>query len=301
MPSTVTIMPGEPGRPDLVARRWAATGEPWAHVLVVHGLGEHSGRYEHVGDAMAEVGLEVHAYDQRGFGASGGPKAYVDEWRDVHDDLEGQLARVRAGAGDTPVVLYGHSLGGLIVLGFVLQGRSMPDLLVLSTPALDDYLPRWRHRLAPALDRYLGRIRFPNRIRPAALARTPRQGFDYGERDPLVQRSTTVHFGALAFEAQAAAVEALKQLDHLPVPTLVVQGSDDPLVPLSATARLERFPEVTRIVYPGYRHEIHNESDSPVVADTVAWLRSQLMGGERGREAMRARVALSATLPGEYT
>jgi len=297
MPSTATTLAGEPGRPDLLVRRWAATGEPWASVLVVHGLGEHSGRYEHVGDAMAEAGLEVHAYDQRGFGASSGRKAYVDQWRDVHDDLETQLARVRAGAGGTPVVLYGHSLGGLIVLGYILQGRSMPDLLVLSTPALDDHLPRWRHRLAPALDRYLGRIRFPNRIRPAALARTPWQGFDYGERDPLVQRSTTVHFGALAFDAQAAAVEALNELDHLPVPTLVVQGSDDPLVPLTVTAGLERFPEVTRIVYPGYRHEVHNEADSPVVADTVAWLRSQLNGGEPAEEPMLARVDFSATLP----
>ena len=78
MPSTATTLAGEPGRPDLLVRRWAATGEPWASVLVVHGLGEHSGRYEHVGDAMAEAGLEVHAYDQRGFGASSTSKMTLE-------------------------------------------------------------------------------------------------------------------------------------------------------------------------------------------------------------------------------
>jgi acylglycerol lipase len=292
MPSTTGVLPGlagRQGRPDLLLRRWPATGEPWASVLIVHGLGEHSGRYEHVGDAMAEAGLEVRSYDQRGFGASGGRRAYVDDWRDVHDDVEAQLGLVRSDSAGLPVVLYGHSLGGLIALGYVLERRSLPDLVVVSAPALDDHLPRWRHRLAPISDRFVPKVRIPNGIRPGALARNPRTGFDYGEADPLVQTATTVHFGALAFQAQADTVETLRTLDHLPVPTLILHGGDDPVVPLSASAMLERFEEVSRIVYPGYRHEVHNEADSPVVADVVAWLRSRVQAESRAEDARQTK------------
>ena len=71
----------------IVVRRWRTTSPAWANVLLVHGIAEHSGRYEHVGDRLAAAGLEVQAYDQRGFGASGGPRAYVDRWEQHHTDL----------------------------------------------------------------------------------------------------------------------------------------------------------------------------------------------------------------------
>ncbi|MEA2520301.1 MAG: hypothetical protein QOF49_2381, partial [Chloroflexota bacterium] len=65
---------------DLLTRAWAAVGEPWATVVLVHGIAEHSGRYEHVGAQLAAAGLDVRAYDQRGFGGSAGRRAWVDSW-----------------------------------------------------------------------------------------------------------------------------------------------------------------------------------------------------------------------------
>ena len=76
-----------------------ALAPPWASVLLVHGLGEHSGRYEHVGDQMAAAGLDVQAYDHRGNGGSGGRRGHVDRWAQLHDDLAERLAAVRAVAG----------------------------------------------------------------------------------------------------------------------------------------------------------------------------------------------------------
>src|SRR5438128_2333220 len=91
-------------------RHWAAAGDPWADVLLVHGLAEHSGRYEQVGQWLAGAGLQVTGYDLRGFGASGGRPAWVDRWSQHLDDLEDRLAAVRAEAGGRPVAVYGHSL-----------------------------------------------------------------------------------------------------------------------------------------------------------------------------------------------
>ena len=132
---------------------WPAGGTPFAHLLLVHGIAEHAGRYRHVAMQLARAGITTHAYDQRGFGASGGHRAYVDRWSQYHDDVEDRLAEVRSAADGLPVVLYGHSMGGLIALGYTLADppRPLPDLLVLSAPAIDAAVPVWKRGLADIL------------------------------------------------------------------------------------------------------------------------------------------------------
>src|SRR3954469_22335693 len=127
MPSVVSHAKAADGT-ELLVRSWpidgvdaggersggTSTGSPWASVLLVHGLGEHSGRYEHVGEQLTAAGLAVSAYDHRGMGASAGRRGDVERWSLYHDDLAERLAHVRSSAGDNPVVIYAHSLGGLI-------------------------------------------------------------------------------------------------------------------------------------------------------------------------------------------
>ena len=272
MPSTAGAARLNDGT-ELRTRRWRplGAGRPRAIVLIVHGFGEHSGRWEHVGDGLAAAGFEVASYDQRGFGGSTGRRAWVDSWSTVHDDLEERLAAAADTAEGRPIALYGHSLGGLIALGYALGDRPKPDLLVLSAPGLEDRVAAWRKRLARALDRIAPTLRIPAGIERDALVTSPREGFRYGD-DPLVETSSTVHFGVLVLGEQARVLGMLDRIDHLPRPTLAVHGADDPLIPPSASERLLKFPEVTRIVYPGLRHETHNEATSATVADIARWL-----------------------------
>ena len=278
MPSTMTTISGRVKGPDLLVRRWSAGEGAWASLLIVHGLGEHSGRYEHVGVRLAADGVHVHAYDQRGFGGSGGRRAYVDTWEDTFDDLEERLAAARTTAPDLPVALYGHSLGGLIALSYALLDRPKPDLLVLSAPGLEDRLPAWKRQMARVLDRVAPKLLVNNGIPEDALAADPRPDFVY-TADPLMENRSTVRFAALGFANQASARRSLEALEHLPLPTLVIHGADDPIVPIGASALLERFPEARRIVYPGLRHEVHNETDSRALADILSWLRGQVGTG----------------------
>ena len=138
-------------RDGLVLRTyvWPADS-PRAHLLLVHGVAEHAGRYAHVGAQLARAGITTHAFDLRGFGGSGGHRAYVDRWPRFYDDLEDRLTEVRVAAAGLPVVLYGHSMGGLIALGYALAEppRPLPDLLVLSAPAIDATVPEWKRVLA---------------------------------------------------------------------------------------------------------------------------------------------------------
>jgi len=257
----------------LLVRRWPAGGSAaWARLLLVHGLAEHSGRWEHVGAHLASRGIDVTAFDLRGFGASEGRRAWVDRWSHLHDDIEERLAAIRD-AGPEPVALYGHSLGGLIALGYVLDARVLPDALVLSAPALDAEIPAWKRLLARVLGRVAPNTLIANGLDARHLSRDQTVVDAYGP-DPLNFHKSTVAFGLQAFAEQERVAAAL---DRLNLPTLVIHGSDDKIVPTSASARLEGLPGVTRRLYPDIRHELHNEPEGPAVLDdVVAWLRDNL-------------------------
>ena len=257
--------------------RWRPAGAAWASLLLLHGLGEHAGRYDHVGRQMADAGIDAHAYDQRGFGASGGPRAYVRRWSELHDDLEARVAAAREASSGAPLVLYGHSLGGLVALGYVLdRRRPLPDLLVLSAPGLDSTIEAWKQLAAPILGRIVPRLRISNGLRPGSLSRDPAVDQRVAA-DPLCESSSTTRLGAEGFAEARRVRQALEDGARVPVPTYVVHGDADPYVPVDASAVLERDPSVTRRVYPGLRHEPHNEPEGPeVVADTIDWIRSRV-------------------------
>jgi alpha-beta hydrolase superfamily lysophospholipase len=274
----------------LLTRHWPAdeaeaggawAGDPWASVLIVHGIGEHSGRYEHVGDQMAAAGLDVHAYDHRGNGGSGGRRGHVDRWSEFHDDLGGRLAAVRASAaGSRPVAIYGHSLGGLIVAGYCLADppRPKPDLVVLSAPALESTLASWKQVLAPLLGRIAPTIAIPTVVDGTTISRDPSVAAKTVD-DPLCVKVTTMRLGSEGLKERARVrTEASRGLG---VPTLVLHGLDDGLVPHAASELFAGAPLTDRRTYPGLRHELHNEPEGPQVVDEIIiWLREQIL--ERG-------------------
>jgi acylglycerol lipase len=266
---------------DLRTYTWPATGAARAHLLLVHGIAEHAGRYPHVAARLASAGIATNAYDLRGFGGSGGARAYVDRWSQYHDDLEDRLADVRARAGGLPVVLYGHSMGGLIALGYVLAdpSRPQPDLLVLSAPAIDASVPQWKRTLADVLSLIAPRFAIANTFPKGGLSSDPAVESAY-LADPIAVHRTTARLGVSLFNEQARVKKVLAAGGPLPVRTYVLHGSDDPIVPEWASRSLEGRANVTRRVYPGLHHETHNEpSGEAVIDDTAGWLVGAL---ERG-------------------
>lgn len=282
MPSIVSRVTAADGT-ELLARHWptdeaeaggAWAGQPWASVLLVHGLGEHSGRYEHVGDQFAAAGIDAFGYDHRGNGASGGRRGHVEAWSQLHDDFAERLAAVRAGSSGRPVAVYGHSLGGLVVAGYCLTDRPKPDLVVLGSTGLDSTLARWKLSLAPLLGRLLPTLAIPNGVDGTTLSRDPAVATKVAA-DPLCATASTARFGAEGLREQAR-VRA-RAHGGLGVPTLVIHGEDDRLVPVAASAVFEGAPLTTRRTYPGLRHEMHNEPEGPdIVAGVIDWLRQQV-------------------------
>ncbi len=270
-------MPSEIGRAvtadgtELRTRHWPAA-DPWAALLIVHGLGEQSGRYEHVGEHFAAAGIDTYAFDHRGNGGSGGPRGDIDRWSRYHDDLEERLAALRGAADGRPTILYAHSMGGLIAAGYLLADRPRPDMTVLTAPGLDSTLAGWKKRLAPVLARFVPTLSVPNGVPLDSLSRDPEVG-RRAKADPLNVKSSTARFGAEAIAEQARVRAGARRIGG---PTLILHGLDDGLVPPSSSEVFEGAPGVERRSYPGLRHELHNEPEGPAVLDdVVAWLRER--------------------------
>jgi acylglycerol lipase len=276
--------PGADGTP-LNVRHWPAE-KAWATVLIVHGIGEHGGRYERTGRLMSAAGLDVYALDLRGHGLSEGRRVYVRRWDDYLDDLAVGIAGVRR-AG-LPFVLFGHSMGALIALTYSCSDRPAPDLLVLSAPPLGASVPAWQRLAAPLLSRAAPGLVLANPISGDQLSRDPGVAAAYFA-DPLVQPRSTVRLGAELFGAMKRARAGLAGLD---VPTLVIHGRADTLVPTRLSEPLGALPCVERRVLPDLRHEILNEPEGPeVVAGIVAWLRAHVSAAGSEPEPETARPA----------
>lgn len=258
-----------PDGTELLTRSWIPDS-PKATVVLVHGLGEHCGRWDHVGSYLAERGYAVIAFDLRGHGESGGAQGHVDSF----DTLLADVAAIADLADpDLPWVLYAHSLGGLIATLYLESDYDQPAAAVLSAPALDDNLPTHLRVVGEVLGRLVPTLSVENSITGAHLSRDEAIGDAYFA-DPLVYSKATTGFGRAGFAAQR---QAREHIDRISVPTLVLHGAEDRLVPPSASAPLAASPSVERKLYPDLRHEIHNEPEQDQVLSEIAdWLDAAL-------------------------
>ncbi len=275
--STIETLAARDGTP-ILTRTWPTTGDAWGSILVVHGLGEHSGRHDATGGRFAAAGLVATSFDHRGFGASGGRRAYVDRWDDYLDDVGDRF--VAGGVDGLPSAIYGHSLGGLLVADYLLSSRPRPDVAILSAPALQGGNGLLR-ALSSALARVRPTLAVSNPWKPSQIARDPAPPV-VSDADPLSVDRTTVRLGHLLFDAMDRLQAGLEAGDGFPLPTLVVHGGDDTLVPTASTAFLERFPTTERRVYPGVRHEPHHDpfEGARIVDEMTAWLRTSMARGD---------------------
>jgi acylglycerol lipase len=275
-PSQVETVAARDGTP-LLTRVWPTAGDPWGTILVVHGLGEHSGRHDATGGRFAAAGLVATSFDHRGFGASGGRRAYVGQWDDYLDDIEDRLDAGRVDG--LPAAIYAQSLGGLMVADYLLSERPQPDVAVLSAPALEGGNVFLRG-LSSVLSRVRPTFTIANPWNPAQIARDPAPPV-VTDPDPLSVPRTTARLGRYLFDAMDRVNAGLEARNGFPLPTLVVHGGDDTLVPTASTAFLERFPTTERRVYPGVRHEPHHDPFEGVriVDEMSAWLQDRMDAG----------------------
>ncbi|MGH8873438.1 MAG: alpha/beta fold hydrolase [Acidimicrobiia bacterium] len=253
-----------------LVRDWVPVTAPRAHIVLVHGIAEHCGRYERTGSLLADAGFFVRSFDLIGFGGSGGRRGDIENWSRYHDQIQTHMEWARGQGG--PVILMGHSMGGNLALGYALSGRPAPDLLVLSAPALGGGAG-WQRAVAGVAAAVAPTVAVPNSLKGEQLSRDPAVGEAYFS-DPLVYRKSTTRLGAAFFEAMDELEESFRDLD---IPTLVLHGSADTIVPPQSTAILGELANVERRLLPGLRHEILNEPEGPeLIQDIVDWIDARI-------------------------
>jgi alpha-beta hydrolase superfamily lysophospholipase len=260
---------GRRGR--IAVHRWSAAA-PRFVAVVAHGYGEHAGRYAHVAERLVAEGAAVYAPDFEGHGRSDGDRARFESIDDLVDELASVYGAGRRANGGVPVVLIGHSLGGLISTRLV--QRDQPDLaaLVLSGPFIGGNAQ---------VEGLLSIDPLPEvPIDPSILSRDPAVGEAYAG-DELVYHGP---FHRVTLEATFAAVRKVGTGPGFgDLPTLWIHGEGDVLAPLAATQEAVhrlRGSNFEEHIYPGAQHEVLNEINrDEVLGDVIHFLRRVLSPG----------------------
>ena len=264
-------------------------------VLIVHGLGEHAGRYEGVAQRLMQWGFEVRAYDQRGHGRSDGQRGALPESNVLLEDLAemvdearlhgmpfpttaGELETEHAAPKNLPLILLGHSLGGLVAARFVALNLRPVEGLVLSSPALDSSLSIFQKLWLAASLKFMPLITVNNGLNPDHLSRDPRVVKAYLE-DRLVHNKISPRLGHFIATAGPATIAAAA---NWRTPMLLMYAGTDKLVnpegsrrfaTLAAQSRAVKPGVVTAKCFDGYYHELFNEPEpAPVFELLKTWL-----------------------------
>lgn len=259
---------------DLFLRRWQAEGvqHRWTFV-VVHGHGEHSGRYQHLAEWFTPLGATVYALDLRGHGRSGGQRGHAPSLEALLNDIDLVVNRARR-ESDGPVVLIGHSFGGLLAIAYALRYPDHIDRAVFSAPLLRLKLqvPAWKRGVGKVLPKVAPRLSLANGVNADVLSHDPGNAVAY-RSDPLVHdRISAGMYG----DTIARGGEFLARAGELRVPFLLMHGRDDRVVDPTGSQRFfarATVPERAFCLYPGLYHEIFNELDKEqVFQDVESWL-----------------------------
>lgn len=243
-------------------------------VVIMHGLGEHSGRYRHVAEFLNQCGLAVRCYDHRGHGKSGGARGDVIYGDPIIQDAQIVIEDFAAHFQDPPFLL-GHSMGGLFAARLALAGVAELRGLILSSPALAIRLFPIERRMLALLHAVAPSFGVPNGLSPRFLSHDADVVRAY-RRDPFVHSRISPRL----LRSMLAAIEFCgAHAAELAVPTLMVVAGDDRLVDRAGSQRFfEAAPKgmVQLKVYEDLYHEVFNEPEAPTVFDDLrSWLEKQ--------------------------
>lgn len=254
-----------------------ATRQLRGQVVIAHGLGEHAGRYAHVAAHLNAVGFAVRACDHHGHGGSEGARGSLPATLRLSEDLAAVLAATRSTmATNLPLILVGHSLGGLVAASVVMRRMARIDGLVLSSPALDAGMNPLQKFLVAVLPRILPDLRVGNGLNADFLSHDPQVVRAYRD-DPMVHDRISARLARFIAEEGDAVIAAAAQW---PVPTLLIFAGQDRLVSPAGSRRFAAAAPEGRVqarCFEDLYHEIFNEVDvQPVLAELDSWLDRQV-------------------------
>ena len=264
---------------ELYYQRWRPEGRPKAVLPIVHGFGEHSGRYGNVVDWFVPQGYAVYAFDLRGHGRSPGPRGYINEWAEFRGDVRSFLELVHEQEPERATFLLGHSMGGLIALEYALHHPEGLAGVIASGPVLAQVgVSPLLLALSKVLSGILPRLTLDTKLDATAISRDQAVVEAY-VNDPLVHSLGTPR---LSTELTRAVEWTQAHAAEMRIPCLIVHGSADRLAPPEGSRVFYENMMLTdkeRQVYEGYYHEVFNDvGKERALAAVEAWIGRHLDG-----------------------
>ncbi|MBE9075737.1 alpha/beta hydrolase [Romeria aff. gracilis LEGE 07310] len=268
---------------SLYYQAWCPARTPLGILALVHGLGEHSSRYAAIAADFTQAGYAVCAFDNQGHGQSEGQRGHIDSWQDYQENLRAFLQLVRQRQPQAPLFLMGHSLGGLIVLDYVLRYPDAPEVsqlrgLVVSAPPIRPVgvAKPYRVAIARLLSGIFPRFSLKVGIDTSGLTRDPEVNRE-AAADPLVHPYATLRWGS---ETLKTIAWVKRHIAELGLPMLLIHGEADPIIcPQGSREIFQQIQLSDKCLrlYPGAYHEPHNDLDAQqVIHDLLAWLDQHL-------------------------
>lgn len=257
----------------LHGQSWTPDGEVRAVVCFVHGLGEHSGRYGHVAEAFSDAGYALMACDLRGHGRSEGKRGHAPSYTALMDDLFELLETAGKRYPDVPVFLYGHSLGGNLVIHFALRRLPKPAGIIASSPLLKPTVqpPAWKIELLRAMYRLWPGLTVSSGLETLALSRDEAV-LEAHRNDPLRHDRVSARLG---LDMLRYGLWNMSHAANIPCPMLLMHGKADRITSAKASREFayRAGAACTLRLWNGCYHELHNEPDQQHVIEYVlSWM-----------------------------
>lgn len=264
---------------QIFSQKWIPAEKPKASIIIVHGLGEHSSRYQHLAHFFNAQRYSVYSFDQRGHGKSSGPRGDIPTYKIACDDIDSLIKSVQEVDPSNPIFLYGHSLGGAIVLYYGLTRSSTIKGIICTSPGLASGvpLPPLKMGLAKILASIAPKTAINNGLDVENLSHDHKV-IDAYKNDPLVHPMISARLGMELISKGPWMIENANQFKY---PLLLLQGEMDHLVDPKMTSKFAKAVGSSKVQYkefPGLFHEMHNELDNSEFLKTLTeWLEKQLI------------------------
>lgn len=262
------------GDVKLYYQRWKPEEEPRAVVAIVHGVGEHSGRYQNLVGPITDNGYALYGFDLRGHGRSPGQRVYINNWAEYRNDLGAFVKFIQAQEPGKEIFLYCHSLGSIIGLDYVLNTpQGVKGAIFSGTPfESSGAVKPLLITMANIMSRIVPRFSMNLGLDITALSRDEAVVSGYAN-DPLVSRQATARFGTEYLKTTAWTRE---HIGELKLPTFFIHGENDRIAVAQAVSEAVKnvtLAEKSLIVYPGGFHEPHNDYGyARVIGNVTEWL-----------------------------
>ncbi len=254
--------------------------EPGFVVCIIHGIGEHAGRYDRMAGKMQQAGFAVLSMDLRGHGLSSGKRGHCAPREEVRSDIDALLSYAQSMYPGKQVILYGHSMGGNILLDYRKRGRCnhVPAAYIASAPWIElvRKVPSYQYAFLKAVSKIFPRLTISSGVSAKELGNPGAVG-DY-EKDPLVHKRISLQSAAEGFDIGTALAQGTladnKGAEGKPL--LLMHGTEDRICSISGSRKVAAAETCDYIQWPGLYHEIHNggaqSNGDEVIERTIQWI-----------------------------